>query len=630
MRRVIKGINDLASQRPDLVAEWDYDKNKDLKPDEVTSGSSKKVWWICNKGHEWQASVSNRAKNRGCPYCAHKRLLKGFNDLQTLYPDVAKDWDIKKNEPITSADVLAGSNKKFWWKCHNCGYEWETSANARTCGHGCPYCAKKRRIAANQKRNLIIGQNDLRTVAPQLLEEWDYKKNGSLKPEDFTAGSGVKVWWKCKKYGHSWQAIIGSRVKGAGCPYCHAHTSFPEQAVYYYISQVYPNAVNSDQHLGIELDIYIPELHTAIEYDGVRYHSKRTKKDEEKNRKCREQQIRLIRIREQGLCSYEDCDIIWLKGNPSDEELDAAIEKVLSLLHLQLDVDLSRDKNKIIDAYHQYEINHSLSKMFPEIALEWNYGKNGRLTPEMFSYGSTNKVWWKCIKGHEWQETINNRTSKKFGCPYCTGKRAIPGETDFATVYPDLLKEWDFDKNKKIDPHTILPKVNKLVWWKCSKGHEWQATVNSRTNMRSGCPFCSGRFAEPGVNDLATTNPECLAEWSYEKNKIKPTEIKAGSEQKVWWHCKKCGHDWQATPYAHILAHTGCPYCANQVLSYTKQKREGMEVMSKAGQRMKLIRYRKAIDVDIQFEDGTIIEHRNFFNFLKGAIKNPNYNPRRK
>jgi glutaredoxin len=623
---VKKGINDLASQSPELAAEWDYEKNGSLLPDAVSKDSAKKVWWKCPKGHEWQAIIANRQKGRGCPYCSNKALLKGYNDLQSVHPDLAQDWDYEKNGDVTPSDVIAGTNKQYWWKCHICGHEWKTSCNNRVMGHGCKICAAKSTALANRKKNLIVGKTDLSTVAPELLDEWDYEKNGKLRPEDFTTGSGQKVWWKCKKYGHSWQATIYSRVNGSGCPYCHSHTSFPEQAIFYYISKIYPNAVNTDTHLGIELDIFIPDIQVAIEYDGLAFHNERQQKEEEKNRTCKEAGVRLIRIRENGLRSYGDCDIIWIHGDPSATELNAAIASLFSLIGMDIHADTARDQLAILDAYHQNEVNNSLSTKFPEIAHEWNYEKNGSLTPEMFSYGSMRKVWWKCDRGHEWYDTINNRTSNGFGCPFCSGKKAIPGETDLATLYPDLMKEWDFQKNTKVNPRAILPKTNKKVWWICSEGHEWQASVNSRTNMHSGCPYCSGRFAITGVNDLATTNPELLQEWSYEKNKdIQPTKIKAGSEQKVWWHCNTCGHNYQATPSSRIYGHTGCPYCANQVPEYTRQNREGQVIMSKSGQKMKVIRYRKAVDIDVQFEDGTIVEHRNYFNFLKGRIRNPNF-----
>ncbi len=76
-----------------LVGEWHPTKNGTLQPSDVTIGSGKKVWWKCLNGHEWQAAIANRVKGQGCPYCSGKRLIKGENDLQTKYPDIAREWD---------------------------------------------------------------------------------------------------------------------------------------------------------------------------------------------------------------------------------------------------------------------------------------------------------------------------------------------------------------------------------------------------------------------------------------------------------------------------------------------------------------------------------------------------------
>ena len=59
----------------------------------------------------------------------------------------------------------------------------------------------------------------LQVVNPALAREWHKTRNGNLRPFDVRPSSGRKVWWECKK-GHEWQAIIGSRIKGVGCPYC--------------------------------------------------------------------------------------------------------------------------------------------------------------------------------------------------------------------------------------------------------------------------------------------------------------------------------------------------------------------------------------------------------------------------
>ena len=105
-----------------LVREWNYKKNKDIDINKITSGSHKKVWWICSKHHEWEADVSSRYKGHSCPYCNNLRALAGYNDLATLNPNLAKEWKYEKNGILKPSDVLPGSYKKVWWKCKN-GHE---------------------------------------------------------------------------------------------------------------------------------------------------------------------------------------------------------------------------------------------------------------------------------------------------------------------------------------------------------------------------------------------------------------------------------------------------------------------------------------------------------------------------
>jgi len=111
-----------------------------LTPNNVTSGSGKKVWWKCEKGHEWDAIIGNRAKGRGCPYCAGK-LVYEDNCLQTLKPDIAKQWHPTKNGNLTPKDVTIKSDKKVWWLCEK-GHKWDAKIGNRTNGTGCPHCHK--------------------------------------------------------------------------------------------------------------------------------------------------------------------------------------------------------------------------------------------------------------------------------------------------------------------------------------------------------------------------------------------------------------------------------------------------------------------------------------------------------
>jgi DNA-directed RNA polymerase subunit RPC12/RpoP len=125
--------NALSEVCPELVLEWSQ-KNLPLKPDSITYGSDKKVWWKGECGHEWKASVKNRViSGSGCPYCSHHEILVGFNDLASQKPKIAAECS-KKNEPLLLTQVTVFANRKAWWKCKDCGNEWETLISTRSGG----------------------------------------------------------------------------------------------------------------------------------------------------------------------------------------------------------------------------------------------------------------------------------------------------------------------------------------------------------------------------------------------------------------------------------------------------------------------------------------------------------------
>ncbi|MGD2161251.1 MAG: zinc-ribbon domain-containing protein [Gammaproteobacteria bacterium] len=118
----------------------------------------------------------------------------------------------------------------------------------------------------------------------------------------------------------------------------------------------------------------------------------------------------------------------------------------------------------------------SLKDEYPDLAKEWHPTKNTPSKADEITGGSVKKVWWRCLNEHEWQSTIGNRV-KGSGCPYCAGKKPT-SERNLATQYPELVKEWDWNNNRK-QPVDFTPRSNKRVWWRCEKGHSWQATIQS-------------------------------------------------------------------------------------------------------------------------------------------------------
>ena len=170
----------------------------------------------------------------------------------------------------------------------------------------------------------------------------------------------------------------------------------------------------------------------------------------------------------------------------------------------------------------------SLSNAYPKIAKEWHPTKNGELFPDSVTPKSGRKVWWLGACGHEWEAVISSRT-RGVGCPYCSNYKAIAGYNDLATTNPILAEEWNYDKNRSLKPTDVTSGSHKVVWWRCSRGHEWERTIKDRTS-RNGCPYCANQKVLSGYNDLLTIYPDIAAEWS-EKNSVSPNEVIRGGEK---------------------------------------------------------------------------------------------------
>lgn len=211
-RVLAPGVNDLASNYPDLAAQWHPTKNGSLKPESVIGTTSRKVWWICEKGHAWQATAASRIAGSGCPVCAGKKVLPGVNDFASHYPELASQWHPKKNGTLQPNQVTPFSNLRVWWRCP-LGHDYLATVSHRTrCGSGCPYCAG---------RKVLKSFNDLATIEPEVAAQWHPTLNGTFTPEQVTPGSRRKVWWQCPDR-HVWKAEISARAgtQKTGCPVC--------------------------------------------------------------------------------------------------------------------------------------------------------------------------------------------------------------------------------------------------------------------------------------------------------------------------------------------------------------------------------------------------------------------------
>jgi hypothetical protein len=196
------------------------------------------------------------------------------------------------------------------------------------------------------------------------------------------------------------------------------------------------------------------------------------------------------------------------------------------------------------------KVKQPLTVTHPELAKEadgWD--------PSQVTHGSKQKLLWTCHLNHRWSATVGNRTARKSGCPFCTGKSVLPGFNDLQTTHTIIATEAD-----GWDPREYSAGSSRRMRWKCQHSHIWETSINDRTNG-TGCPICTGRKLLQGYNDLATRHPE-LAKQAHGWD---PTNVLDGSHRSLEWKCD-FGHLWKSAVYSRISSQAGCPVCSGHKL----------------------------------------------------------------
>lgn len=240
---------------PHLAKEWDYIKNDTLRPEQVSRGSTKNIWWICKDGHSWRTSANSR---KGCPFCSGQKPTPQKN-LYVCYPLLAKEWDFTKNSKGPKHFTKC-SRYKVWWICKN-NHSYEAAVYNRVKGKGCPYCSNRK----------VCKDNNLSVCYPNLVDEWDFNKNFDLSPHHVLPGTSQKVWWICKN-NHSWRATLNSRTYGNGCPKCYGNISKKEIKWLNSIGILNRNITISIGSSYIRVDGYCHKTNTIYEFYGDYWH----------------------------------------------------------------------------------------------------------------------------------------------------------------------------------------------------------------------------------------------------------------------------------------------------------------------------------------------------------------------
>ena len=221
-----------------------------------------------------------------------------------------------------------------------------------------------------------------------------------------------------------------------------------------------------------------------------------------------------------------------------------------------------------------------------EWAQEWAQDKNGDVTPESVSAGSTSMAAWQCERGckecgrpREWRALVSARYTVNCACPICAGNRVWPCQS-LAGNHKALMDEWDYKANKGLHPESVGCLSNRKVAWRCLDcGHRWSAEIGSHVRQGAGCPSCAMENRKHSKRGLVKDQfPDIFAEIHPTRNAdIDVSSLTCGSDKELWWLCMRedgrpegcqCEHAWKTRVGKRCKQNcpTGCPYHAGRAV----------------------------------------------------------------
>lgn len=427
MRELLKTAN------PDLLKEWDYEKNAGIDVDAIRVNASNKIFWKClvDPRHRWVARVSNRAiDGNGCPYCSGRKTLRE-ESFGALFPEIASQLHPTKNRGFDPFAISPGSNKVANWICEK-GHVWSGAVHHRVISKsGCRICS-------------YVSKRPTLVQSPLALE-FHPTKNGERKVEFLTLGSRERVWWQCAvDPTHEWQEAINYRVKtGKGCPKC-----YPRITVRRGTLDGFSEILCQEWHPTLNGDL-TPKDVTIGASRKVWWQCSKSSKHPAWSALVRNRTINRQGCPKCAFNAFDEERTVAKKFpklaaewhptkngllTPSDVTIGSA-RKVWWRCSINADhewqsiinVRTKRNTGCPLCMGRSVTRESSLAVRYPKIAVEWHPHKNGDLTSEGVKAKSGKKVWWRCELNplHEWQAQIKNRTINGSGCPDCARENNV-------------------------------------------------------------------------------------------------------------------------------------------------------------------------------------------------------------
>jgi very-short-patch-repair endonuclease len=364
-----------------------------------------------------------------CNACAEKHRRSNY--LKTRYEkhetcaecdNIIKIWDYERNATnnVFPDKLTSHSVREIHLLCPKCGNKWMDCPSARYNKLPmCPDCGSQRGGAANRQRALKTNGSVV-DADKRILQYWHPTRNNTT-PYEYTRNSKDECWFMCER-GHEYKLVIADFVGRAHpCPICKpgSHTSFVEKVVAFYLSKVVDIKENYRAFAKkMELDIWIPSINTGVEYDGRYYHKGMEDRDRRKDEYCRENGIRLLRIKEcdencrcvDGLhYDYDSMDYQWLMDAVCDE---------LNLPYVR--TDISNDSLEIYDKVSYGRKRNSIAATRPDVDRLWDYKKNGNIKTSYVAQCTRQEFYWHCPDcGTSWFESAFAVCTRVYPCKVC-------------------------------------------------------------------------------------------------------------------------------------------------------------------------------------------------------------------
>ncbi len=565
----IQEVNDFATRHPELLDEWDYELNE-IGPQNFTEFSMKKINWVCinDKSHKWITSLQVRSKGFGrCPIC-YKDEKRYRRMLINTHPELLQYWDYELNElpPRTFSEF---SNRKVWWKCDNGHSIFMEIYHFSREGFHCSYC---------NEIKVLKNYNDVLTYYPEMEVIWDIDGNNGLMPDEVIYSSTYYYNFICNK-GHKWTRPIKKVVQNNfTCDYCEGRKLLPEfnslGVKYKEIASEWDYDRNEISPFDILPTSYI-YAHWICNICSGRYGTvvrDRVSGDYDcpfcNDRRPNPGVNTLMAIYPKLAIEYSNRN-----GNNPDNILSTNKSQYIWICvacntewYATIDERLNGDKpcpgcsgERAIPGKTSFKV------LYPELAKE--YSAENVFDPDEILPTYSITVDWHCSScDMEWFGSVRDRVNGSKECPYCTGKKAIPGKTSFKALYPELAKEYAL--MNEYDPDLLISTYSFDMKWNCSVcGMEWVASIKDRVNGDVECPYCSGKKAIPGKTSLKALYPELMNEWKYISNLllINPDYVLPSSTKEVWWECSHCNKSYSIKIIDKVSMYRrnkkSCPYC---------------------------------------------------------------------